>query len=394
MQDSKKKILIVIHQLNYGGVQKSLLPALNAIDYTKNDVTLYVRKNRIQLLENINSKVDKVIINQDDTHYYRRPYMLYLMICEHLGKMFKRKKIEEKAHEKIVACINKQQMEYERKNYFNENIEYDVAIAYIQGYTAQFVAQYVSAKKKVMFYHGSKDDNHELHGKVISKFDRIVGINENVAQMLRDSYPIIANRVTHITNYVDDKPIKESLKENCVERKKKELILCSCGRISSEKGFDLAVEAAYILKKKGFSFLWYFVGDGAERIKIESLIENKGLTDNIRITGMLGNPYPYIAGCDVYIQPSYEESFGLTIAEAKILCKPIVSTKTIGGKLQIQHGNNGILTEISGQAIADGVLEYLQKPELRSKVISILENISYSEIYKEYQLKWEQLLGD
>ena len=43
----KKKVLIAVHQLNLGGVQKALISALNAIDYSKNDVTLYIRKNRI-----------------------------------------------------------------------------------------------------------------------------------------------------------------------------------------------------------------------------------------------------------------------------------------------------------------------------------------------------------
>jgi len=390
----KKKVLIVVHQLNYGGVQKALIPALNAIDYTKNEVVLYIRKSRLQLLDDVNENVKQVIVNEDRTHYYRRPYVMYWMFCEQLGKLLGNQMLEEKSHNNIVSYINEQQMLFEKRNYFKDNEEYDIAISYIQGYTAQFVAEYVSAKKKVMFYHGSTDDNHKLHKNVIPQFDEIVGINENVARMLRKSYPSVASKVTYITNYVEDVPIKSHAKAYEIGRENREWILCTCGRMSSEKGFDLAVEAAKNLKEKGISFLWYFVGDGAERAKIENMIESNGLTANIKITGMLGNPYPYIAGCDVYVQPSYEESFGLTIAEAKILCKPIVSTKTIGGELQIEHESNGIITEVSGQAIAKGILDYIQKPKLKSEVIASLENIDYSKIYKEYQLKWEQLLGE
>ena len=40
----KRKVLIVVHQLNLGGVQKAVLSALDAIDYSQNDVTLYIRK--------------------------------------------------------------------------------------------------------------------------------------------------------------------------------------------------------------------------------------------------------------------------------------------------------------------------------------------------------------
>lgn len=390
----KRNVLFVVHQLSYGGVQKAAISALNAIDYSKNEVTLYVRKKRLQLLDDVNKNVKKIIINEDKTHYYRKPYMIYLQVCEAIGKAFRLSDLENESHEKMVAYMNKKQMEFEQRNYFSDDVEYDVAIAYIQNYTAQFVAEYVKSKKKIVFYHLSVDETHSIHNKVFAHFDSIVGVNSNIKKMLCKLYSEYAEKVTFIDNYVDKEPIERAAKDFQIERKNRDVVLCSCGRMSSEKGFDLAVEAAKNLKEKGISFLWYFVGDGAERAKIESMIESKGLTENIKLTGMLGNPYPYIAGCDVYVQPSYEESFGLTIAEAKILCKPIVSTKTIGGELQIEHENDGILTEVSGQAIAKGILDYIQKPKLKSGVIASLENIDYSKIYKEYQLKWEQLLGE
>ena len=390
----KRKVLFVVHQLNYGGVQKAAISALNAIDYSKNEVTLYVRKNRIQLMDDVNKNISQVIVNEDQTHYYRKLQVIWWMLWEYLGKALRIQDLEKKSHEKIVEYINQKQMEFERRNYFSETTEYDVAIAYIQGYTAKFVAQYIKAKKKVLFYHLSVDEKHSLHEKIFPLFDSIIGVNKNIQKMLCGLYPENAEMMSYIDNYVDVEPIKANAQDYEIARKERDIVLCSCGRMSSEKGFDLAVEAADILKRKGISFLWYFVGDGAERAKIERTIEQKGLTEDILITGMLGNPYPHIAGCDIYVQPSYEESFGLTIAEAKILCKPIVSTQTVGGNLQILQENSGILTEISGQAIADGILKYIQNTELRSKVIRSLEQIDYSKSFKEYQYKWEQLLGD
>ena len=67
----KKKLLLVIHHLTIGGIQKSLVSALNAIDYDKYDVTLYVRKNRTDLLEFINKKTE-VIVNTNTTEKYLR----------------------------------------------------------------------------------------------------------------------------------------------------------------------------------------------------------------------------------------------------------------------------------------------------------------------------------
>ena len=164
---AKRRILFVVHQLNYGGVQKAAIAALNAIDYSENEVTLYVRKNRTQLLKDVNKNVSKIIVNEDKTHYFRRPYAIYLTICESIGKWIKNAKIEEKAHKKLVQYIVKSQMKYEQKKYFKDTESYDVAISYIQGYTAQFVAECVNAKKKIMFYHVSGDELHELHDPAI-----------------------------------------------------------------------------------------------------------------------------------------------------------------------------------------------------------------------------------
>ena len=65
----KKKLLIVAHHMTIGGVQKSLISALKALDYNKYDVTLYLRKNRTDLLPFIDERVN-IIINTDPNRYY------------------------------------------------------------------------------------------------------------------------------------------------------------------------------------------------------------------------------------------------------------------------------------------------------------------------------------
>lgn len=388
----KRKVLFVVHQLNYGGVQKAILSALDAIDYSKNEVTLYVRKNRVQLLPNVNKNVSHIIINEDRTKYYRKPYMLYLMVLERISKLIKKDKWEKDIHQSIVTYLNESQMKYEKEHYFNSGEEYDIAISYIQGYTSQFVAEYVNAKKKYMFYHSSIDERHELHEKIMPYFESVIAVNEENSNLLKRLYPALANKFIFIDNYVDAAGIRDRAEEVEFERKQNEILLCTCGRLSTEKGFDLAVQAARILKEKGLSFYWYFVGDGAERTKLENEIRESNLEDYIEITGMQDNPYKYINGCDIYVQPSYEESFGLTIAEAKILCKPVVSTKTVGALGQMTQQEDGILTGISAEEIAEGILKFIDDNELKEKVIDNLKRIDYTEKFREYQKQWERLL--
>ena len=44
------------------------------------------------------------------------------------------------------------------------------------------------------------------------------------------------------------------------------------GRLSTEKGFDLAIQAANILKEKEYAFIWYIIGSGMEENNLREMI--------------------------------------------------------------------------------------------------------------------------
>ena len=391
---NKRKVLIVIHQLNHGGVQKALLSVLDALDYEKNEVTLYVRKNRLQLLPEVNKQVNRVIINEDNTHYYRKPYSALLLFLMLVCDLMHIKGVSEKIQKRLTEYINESQMKYEYHHYFKNQNAFDVAVSYIQGYTAKFVADYVQANKKVMFFHGSTDENHELHEELLHKMNAVVGVNNNVKEILCELYPMHSAKMTYIRNYVNAEEVRYKSQAYEVQKEDKRIILCSCGRLTPVKGFNLAVDAAKIMKEKGILFKWYFVGDGPERAKLEHQIEEYGLSAYIEITGMQDNPYPYISDCDIYVQPSYEESHSLTIEEALILNRPVVSTETVGGKMQIVQEYNGFVCDFNGESISYYVEMLIRNPEMRKRIMEQLERIDYSENLREYKDSWEKLLED
>lgn len=388
----KKKILFVIHQLNYGGVQKALLSALNAIDYSQNEVVLYVRKNRVDLLGEVNPNVSKIIVNEDRTHYYRKPYIIWLTLCEKTCRVLGKKDKAESVNQKLVTYFNQVKMQYEKKHYFCDEEEYDVAISYIQGYSAQFVAEHIRAKKKIMFYHGSTDETHELHEKIMGNFDKVVGVNEGVQNVLKGLYPKFADKMTYIENYVDAEEVRQKSQEYQIEKKDVDFVLCTCGRLTPVKGFDLAIEAARILKENNTSFLWYFVGNGPERMKLERMVAENALADYIEITGMLDNPYPYIANCDIYVQSSYEEAHPLAIIEAQILNRPVVTTNTVGGNALVKDSFRGVVVEKEGTLIAKAILQLWNDNSQYQKVEEYLKNINYSDAFGVYQEQWKNLL--
>ena len=100
-----------------------------------------------------------------------------------------------------------------------------------------------------------------------------------------------------------------------------------------------------------------------------------------------------MAAADIYVQPSYEEAFGLTIKEAEILGKPVVSTRTVGGTALLESGEKGVLTDFSGQDVAKGILSLINNPDKRhsfENLYTLEDNEKEKQIYID---KLNQLLS-
>lgn len=388
----KKKLLIVAHHLTIGGVQKSLISALKFIDYEKFDVTLYLRKNRTDLLSLVDERVN-VIINEDKTHYYRKPYAVLLQGLEAFWKALGKKEKAEKYNKKLTDAIVNYSMEYEKRCFFSSE-KYDIVISYVHGYPALLVAECVKAEKKYVFFHTSVDELHEVHEGIIDEFQKIVAIHNEQKELIKKWYPSVADKIVVVENYCDKDLIEEQSKEYTVDRPENKLVLCSCGRFSLVKGFDLAIESAKILKEKGIPFLWYFVGDGPEKENIEKLIKQYDLNENIVVTGMKKNPYPYIKACDIYVQPSREDAMPLTLIEAKRLNKICIATATVGGKKLVNNDVDGIVCEINAISIADAVIDLISDKDKFNDMTAFLNSSDYSKEAESYKNCWQKLLEE
>ncbi len=385
----KKKLLIVAHHMTIGGVQKSLISALKALDYDKYDVTLYLRKNRTDLLQLVDERVN-VIINTDLNHYYRKPYAIILQLKTLIAKLFGKKDTANKLNNALEEKIREDAMRYEEKTYFG-NTHYDIAVAYVQGYVALFVDKCINADKKIIFYHTSTNDTPEIHNAVIPNYTTVAALHEQQKVLLEEWYPDSKGKIKIVENYTDRELITEQSKEFSIPETDK-TVLCSCGRFAPVKGFDMAVEAAKNLKNNKIDFIWYFVGDGPERSKLEKNITEYGLGNNIVITGMQKNPYPYMAGCDIYIQPSYEEAMPVTILEAHRLNKPVITTATVGGCKLVENKKNGLVCEINSDSIAESITNLINNNEKYDEIINNLKSTDYSHEFEKYKEQWNALL--
>lgn len=386
---NKKKIIFILPQLDVGGVQKTFLNIQKVIDYDKYDVTLYLRKNRQELRGSIDRRIT-VIANDDNNKYYRKPQAVFIQMLILFAGIFGLKTKKEKLEDKLKHLIIRYSMNFEYKKYFAAS-EYDTAVAYVQGYPALLCGKYVKAKKKILFFHTSVDELHDANASVIDNFDCICALHEGQAQLIKSWYPSVKNRICIINNYVDyEDIIKKSREFDAAAAGKR--VICTCGRMTKVKGYNLACKSAKILKDNGIDFLWRFVGDGAERASVEHLVKKLGLAENIEFVGMQENPYPYIASCDIYVQPSYEEAMPVVIIEAQILNKPVVSTDTLGGRSLIKNGETGIVCKIDSESTASEIIKLLTDKKYYDNIINNLKNIDHACDFQNYKKQWDRVL--
>ena len=108
------------------------------------------------------------------------------------------------------------------------------------------------------------------------------------------------------------------------------------------------------------------------------------------LLGSKDNPYPYMKECDLYVQPSRVEGFGLSVVEAKILKKIIICTNFDTAKYIINNEVDGIIVNIDAVSLYEGIAKIIENKNLREQIEKNVKNQStYSsldEIDKFYNI--------
>ena len=109
------------------------------------------------------------------------------------------------------------------------------------------------------------------------------------------------------------------------------------GRLVTEKGIPVLLEAAKKLRDEGFSFHLVLIGDGAERENLERMAERLGLQDRTTFTGYLSGAEfeEALRALSVVVMPSqWEETAGLAVME-KMMRGGLVVVADVGGLSEV-----------------------------------------------------------
>lgn len=160
-------------------------------------------------------------------------------------------------------------------------------------------------------------------------------------------------------------------------RKRKALnfvpVILFVGLIREDKGVEVLIEAARLLKARGQKFRVRLIGEFTSekyRHKLLGEVTNKGLENCIDFCGRkVGDEkWAHYRSADIFCFPTHysSESFGNVLVEAMMFELPVVSTTWRGIPGIVEEGVTGFLTDIKDPAaVADRLCRLLDNEKLR-----------------------------
>ncbi len=371
-----KKILFVINTMGRAGAEMALLELLRILTQKDVEVSLYVLTGQGEMIDRLPEKVK--LLNKDYRNVsVHTPEGKRLLMKTSLKALFRRGNVFRLFPYMIknffVMLKNKRILPdkllwralSDGADYFDT--EYDLAIAYIEGGSAYYVADHVKAKKKAVFFHINYEQagyTRDLDKDCYLQYDKVFPISQEGLDNFLRYYPECKDKTQMFHNLINAERIKTmSAETGGFTDDFDGYRILSVGRLVPQKEFEHSIKAMRLLKDKGIRARWYILGEGELREELEQLIHKLELEDAFFLLGVTDNPYTYMAQADIYVHATRFEGKSIAIQEAQILERPILVSDCSGNREQVEHGIDGLICNLTPEDICTGVQELLADME-------------------------------
>nr|WP_091657021.1 glycosyltransferase [Massilia sp. PDC64] len=141
-------------------------------------------------------------------------------------------------------------------------------------------------------------------------------------------------------------------------------VILGVGRLNAAKAFDTLIRA-FARVRQQIPVRLLILGEGEDRVSLESLVEQLGVQHDVQLPGFVANPFSYMRACSLFVLSSRWEGFGNVLAEALACGARVVSTDCPSGPAEIlANGRFGRLVPVDNvAALADGMYASLRFAE-------------------------------
>lgn len=373
----KQKVLFVINTLGCAGAEKALIELLKQFSPDEYKVSLYILLGQGEMIHEIPKHVkilnknysDASVLSKEGKQQLAKGVLRRLFVRGSLFKnipyimtngidMICKKNIKlEKLLWRIMA-----------DSAGRTKTKYDLAVAYIEGGSTYYVHDYVHATRKMTFFHVDYEQagySRKLDKDCYRDFDRIFTVSDEVKESFLNAYPECNQRTYVFHNLIDQEGIRK--KAQCpggfTDSYNGKRIL-TVGRLTSQKAYEVAIDAMKLLKDSGVEARWYVLGEGELRKKLQRQIDQLGLTNDFILVGAVENPYPYYAQCDLYVHATRFEGKSIAVQEAQTLGCTILVSDCNGNREQVQEGVDGAFCQLTPQSISEQIQLLLKEEQL------------------------------
>ncbi|WP_226620263.1 glycosyltransferase [Cytobacillus firmus] len=370
-----KKVVIVTRRMILGGIEKALISMLEQMPKDKYDVTVLVMGVGGELEDEIPLHVKLKCLYGDEKSTLEKIWKKVKV-----GNVIDALKIGWYTFlSRKVKSVFDQEM-YHLKMVPNQEVEFDLAIAYHvpASLPVVYVINNIKAKSKVAWIHS--DVSHyetalSRYKDYYAKYDKIFCVSQFALNKFNEIFPNLREKTSVFYNILDKQKFESlSLKGKSFEDNFDGIKILTIGRLTGEKGQDIIPVVLKKLISEGFNIRWYCIGEGDCRLRLENMIEANNLGDHMLLLGNKKNPYPFIKDCDIYVQPSRHEGYCISLAEARSLNKPIVTTDFVGAREQINNCQTGIIVKFDENEIYNSVKKLIKDKAIINKFINNLKN--------------------
>lgn len=241
---------------------------------------------------------------------------------------------------------------------------------------------------------------HEPMGeRVLRGADWVVGSSKATLERARQVAPEIVSRSCVIYNAVEDSTVPDAGLSFQTPR-----ILC-LGRLSQEKGFDLALTAFASIVARFPDARLVIAGDGREWSALQQQVVALDLGKLVEFMGWVAPAEvpALINTATIVLMPSRVESFPLVALEAGIMGRPVIATRIGGLPELVLHGETGMLVEQEDvRALGEAIAFLLEHPRaaaqmgrsararVQKEFIRATQADAYDALYRKLVVDWER----
>lgn len=170
--------------------------------------------------------------------------------------------------------------------------------------------------------------------------DKVIAVSQQLANNIKKNFDTESNVIPNIVD-------TSSFKYEYIEKRDGLFSFVSTGSLLQRKSMDILIETFYSLFKENKKVNLYIFGEGPERSKLEKMINQLSLSDQVFLMGQVDRKKiaDKMRESDCFVLASRLETFGVAYIEALAMGLPVVATKC-GGPEDFITEKNGVLVPV------------------------------------------------